>query len=77
MLPSIAGADQDIQLVSIPQWSEWSRIREWAQTDYALLDNTLAQIDWRSFCSGCVTADEYAERFTTWLLAAIQMCTIC
>ena len=63
VLPSIAGADYDIQLVSIPQWSDWSRIREWAQIDYLQLDNTLAQIDWSSFFSGCVTADEYAERY--------------
>ena len=75
VLSSIAGADHDIQFVSIPQWSDWSRIR-WAQIDYLQLDNTLAQIDWSSFFSGCVSADEYAERFTNWLLTAIQMCTI-
>ena len=49
VLPSIAGADHDIQLVSIPQWSDWSHIREWAQIDYLQLDNTLEQIDWSSF----------------------------
>ena len=76
MLPSTAGADHDIQLVSIPQWSDWSRIREWVQIDYLQLDNALAQIDWSSFFSDCVFTDEYAERFTNWLLAAIQMCTI-
>jgi Reverse transcriptase (RNA-dependent DNA polymerase)/Endonuclease-reverse transcriptase len=70
-LPPIAGSDHYAQLITIPELlSSAARERTYRFVDYQQLALTLRNVNWSLFFAGCVNVDEYANRFTEFILSA-------
>ncbi len=71
ILPPIAGSDHCAQLITVPELQS-STVRERANrfVNYHQLALTLSNVNWSLFFVGCANVDDYANRFTEFILSA-------
>ena len=74
-LAPIGDSDHSRQLLHLPITSTVSNTNMSTVVDYDMLSSLLQTVDWSVTFSGCESADDYAEQFTSVLRAAIDEST--
>ena len=70
-IPPIGESDHNAQLITLPAHPPEARRRMHRVIDYQHLLLELSGVNWSRFFSSCVHVDDYANKFTDFLLAAV------